>query len=101
MVRSPSGTQVSHVYPASSPAAGFTVKVTAVDPAGNASQAPPQAVQVLAAVTEPDPQDPPRTALAVGGTAGNDTIVPPGRDSENRLRERGRELPPGCRCRLD
>jgi hypothetical protein len=71
----PSGTQVSHAYPASSPAAGFSVKVRAVDPAGNASQAPARAVQVLAAVTEPDPQDPHLTALAVGGTAGNDAIV--------------------------
>jgi Ca2+-binding RTX toxin-like protein len=74
-VAGPTGTIVSHVYPASSPAAGFTVKVAATDPVGNVSpaQGPPVVVQAVA--LEPDPQDGGKTALVVGGTAAADAIV--------------------------
>ena len=54
----------------------FTVKVTAVDTAGNVSPAPgTQTITIQAVALETDPADSSKTALVIGGTTGNDTII--------------------------
>jgi RHS repeat-associated protein len=71
-VTGPSGTTVSQTYTTS---AGFLVKVTAVDAAGNVSLAPILPVSIVPAALETDPANSTQTALFVGGTTGNDTIT--------------------------
>jgi Ca2+-binding RTX toxin-like protein len=72
-VSGPAGLAVIHTYAASGI---FPVKVTVADAAGNVSpQAASQTVAVRAVALEPDPGDATKTALFVGGTAGNDAIT--------------------------
>jgi Ca2+-binding RTX toxin-like protein len=73
VVAGPTGTPVTHVFPANG---NNIVKVVAVDAAGNASpQAGVQKVVVQALALEADPADSTRLALFVGGTTGSDTIL--------------------------
>ncbi len=53
----------------------FTVTVTAVDEFGNASSPVSVAIKVLLVTLEPFPLNTNKTALFVGGTTGNDTVV--------------------------
>src|SRR5262249_34350270 len=68
----PSGTTVSHVYAATG---NYTVQLTARDKDGGTSAAAAQAVRVTAVALEADPLDPGQSALAGGGSDGNDAIV--------------------------
>jgi hypothetical protein len=71
-VTGPTGTTVVHVFPA---AGGNTVKVLAVDGAGNVSPPAAQAITVRALALQPDPADGTKTALAIEGTTGDDVIT--------------------------
>lgn len=71
-VSGPDGTSVSHVYTATG---SYTIRLTATDPFGNVSSAIFQAETIQAVAVQVDPTDPSRTALAVGGTTGNDAIT--------------------------
>ncbi len=68
------GLTVTHLYSADS---NFTPTVTAIDSAGNASEAAaaPQQVDIVTVDMEPDPANSGATALAIGGTARNDIIT--------------------------
>jgi Ca2+-binding RTX toxin-like protein len=68
-----SGLVVNRVYPASG---NYTIKVTALDAAGNVTpQTATQAVVIKQVALEVDPADPAQTALFIGGTTGTDTIT--------------------------
>jgi Ca2+-binding RTX toxin-like protein len=62
---------VSHVYAAEGT---YTVTVTATDKDGGVSDPATHVIEVKAAGILPDPTDPTKTALYVGGTTGNDKI---------------------------
>jgi hypothetical protein len=73
VVSGASGTAVTHVFAA---AGSDTIKVTAVDGAGNLTPLTAAlTVNVQAAALVPDPADGSRTALVIEGTAGNDVIT--------------------------
>jgi hypothetical protein len=73
VVSGTTGLTVSHRYPA---AGNFTVKVTVVDGAGNASpQTATLPVSIQPVALEADPADGSKTALAVGGSVGNDHVT--------------------------
>jgi Ca2+-binding RTX toxin-like protein len=73
IVAGASGTSVSHVFSAGRT---FRVHVLVTDAAGNTSQTPATlAVNVASVAMETDPVDNTETALVIGGTTGNDTIV--------------------------
>jgi hypothetical protein len=63
---------VEHVYTASG---SYTVRITAVDNATGASTVVTRPVTITAVALQRDPANPSRTALVVGGTTGDDTIV--------------------------
>jgi hypothetical protein len=67
-----SGTTVSHTFTASG---SYPIQVTATDPHGLAGPAANQTVSIVAAALEPDPANPKKTVLVVGGDTGNDTIT--------------------------
>jgi PKD domain/RTX calcium-binding nonapeptide repeat (4 copies) len=71
-VTGPSGTAVSHVYTTSG---SFGVHVTARDKDGATGAAATLSDTITAVALEPDPVDPTRTALFVGGTTAADTIT--------------------------
>jgi autotransporter-associated beta strand protein len=73
VVTGPGGLIVNHVYPATG---NDTAHVTVVDALGNTSALASAALTSIQVVTlEPDPLDGGATALAVGGTTGNNLIV--------------------------
>jgi len=67
-----SGTQVSHAF--TTPGT-YTVSLTATDPSNNASVPATMSVAITTVLMETDPFNSSQTALAVGGTTGNDTIA--------------------------
>ena len=67
-----SGLTVPHTFAASG---AFTVLVTAEDKDHGISNPAPLVVTIATAQVQPDPCHPGGTALVVGGTSGNDTIV--------------------------
>jgi hypothetical protein len=72
MVTGLSGTPLSHTYTTSG---NDAIQVTAADFHGLVGPAAGQTVGVTAAALETDPYDATKTALVVGGTTGNDTII--------------------------
>jgi Ca2+-binding RTX toxin-like protein len=68
----PSGMTVQHAYPE---AGAHTMRVTATDKDGGVSPAATATVAVTAAAIAPDPLDPEKVALFVGGTTHDDLIV--------------------------
>jgi hypothetical protein len=72
-VTGPSGMTVTHVYPTTG---NFTIKVKAVDPAGDAStQTATQAVSITPTALVNDPATNTETALAIGCPLGGETVV--------------------------
>ena len=71
-VSGPDGLQVDHAFPEPG---SYTVTVTATDDEGTVSAPATLLVSITPADLEPDPCNPGRTALYVGGTPGDDTIV--------------------------
>lgn len=72
-------TSVTHVYAdlqrdAAGSIAPFVVQVTAVDKDGAASAPAAHEMRILAIALQPDPVDPSRTALALGGTNADDVL---------------------------
>jgi Ca2+-binding RTX toxin-like protein len=63
--------QVTHVFPGSG---SFPVGVTVTDKDGGTSALVTQSITITAVAVQADPANPARTALVVGGTAGDDTI---------------------------
>ena len=53
----------------------YTVSVVATDSHGQSSSSATEQVQIAAYAFEPDPGNPAKTALVIGGTSGNDTIL--------------------------
>src|SRR5262249_43210544 len=53
----------------------YTVQVTATDKDGGTSAAATHTITITAVALQADPCDPTKTALVVGGTGGNDTIL--------------------------
>jgi Ca2+-binding RTX toxin-like protein len=72
-ITGPSGTMVSHIFAASA-IHPYRIQLTATDPVGNSTQAG-ATVQIASVLLEPDPADSSKTALVIGGTAGNDRIT--------------------------
>jgi Ca2+-binding RTX toxin-like protein len=64
--------QISHIYVAPGV---YNIGVTAIDPSGNVSLMASTTVTITTVATEIDPYNSTLTALAVGGTLGNDTIA--------------------------
>jgi Ca2+-binding RTX toxin-like protein len=71
-VSGPSGTQVNHVFAANGT---FTISVTAADATGNKSSAVSASTAITVVAMQTDPINSTQTALVVGGTSGDDTIV--------------------------
>jgi hypothetical protein len=71
-VSGPSGTQASHIFTTNGT---YSVSVTAADSSGNKSSAVSTSTAISAVAMETDPVNSSQTALVVGGTAGDDTIV--------------------------
>jgi hypothetical protein len=72
-VTGPSGMTVSHVYTA---AGNDTIRVTAMDGAGNATPvAATLGVSLSGVALQTDPADPTKTAVVIEGTTGNDVIT--------------------------
>ncbi|HXG09859.1 MAG TPA: LamG-like jellyroll fold domain-containing protein [Gemmataceae bacterium] len=67
-----SGLSVDHVF---REAGSWTVRVTATDKDGGVSAVATVTVQTSAIALQPDPADPSKTILVVGGTEGNDRLV--------------------------
>jgi hypothetical protein len=63
---------LSHVY---TRPGTFTVTLTATNQSGKTSVPVTQTVQVKPVVVEPDPFNPKKTSIVVGGTCGNDKII--------------------------
>ena len=66
------GTQVTHTYTQSGP---YTVRVTTTDKDNGTSAAATTSIAISAVALVGDPCHPDQTALAVGGTSGDDTII--------------------------
>lgn len=72
-VTGPSGTNVFHQFTDNK---SYPVSVTAIDPFGNVSPNPATtSIQIQTLAIESDPFNPAKTALAIGGTKGKDTIT--------------------------
>jgi RTX calcium-binding nonapeptide repeat (4 copies)/PKD domain len=87
-VNGPSGTVVTHTFTSTG---SSTISVTAEDKDGGISAADTQSVEIKTVALIPDVLNPGQTVLAVGGTAGNDTIklIPGGRAGSVRLQVNG------------
>jgi hypothetical protein len=72
LISGPSGTSVSHVFPASRT---YALKVTAIDLAGNISNVATQNVTTTTLAIQTDPLDELLSALVVGGTNSADQIT--------------------------
>jgi Ca2+-binding RTX toxin-like protein len=68
----PTGTQVSHVFTTTG---SFGNSVTASDASGNSGNSGSLATAITAIALQADPSNASQTALVVGGTIGDDTIV--------------------------
>ena len=66
------GTKVKHTYPTTGT---YTVFVRATDQHGTVSELASDTIPIGIAELQVDPSDPSKTALAVGGTLGNDEII--------------------------
>jgi Ca2+-binding RTX toxin-like protein len=71
-VQGASGIQVPHIF---TQKGSYSIQVTATDKDGGKSSAVTHVTNALTAVLETDPVDGTKSALFVGGTTGNDTIV--------------------------
>jgi hypothetical protein len=71
-VTAPSGAVLTHLFPS---VKNYSVSVTATDAWGNAARGTSAVEQIQPVAMETDPFDNAKTALAVGGTAGKDTIL--------------------------
>jgi SdrD B-like domain/RTX calcium-binding nonapeptide repeat (4 copies)/Bacterial Ig-like domain len=72
IVTGPDGLKVKHVYPTTGT---YTVFVQATDQHGTVSELASYTIPIGIVELQTDPGDPSKTALAVGGTTGNDEIL--------------------------
>ncbi len=80
-VAGPDGAEVSHTY---TDVGSYTVHLTATDKDGGTSAVVTHSIAIEALAFQPDPADPTKTALVVGGTTDADSIVVnPGGGREN------------------
>lgn len=77
------GTPVSHVFTSNG---AYTVTATAMDATGNSSSPVSASVSITAVALEADPANSSQTALVVGGTIGNNTIVFTPADTKGSIR---------------
>jgi hypothetical protein len=82
-ITGPTGTTVSHVFTGNGT---YTVQVTAKDSTGNASNSVSQSLSITAIALQVDPANSSQTALVVGGTTGDDTIVFSPADNKGGIR---------------